>query len=163
MNNAGINGRVNIMDQNLYNRFKMYDKINVDDKSGYHEALVGEVEQSQMSNLYFSKENIKIIQNSIRRGVYDKSNGVYVIDEQDEDAVKIIMREVYFKHVNHEENIIKEIEKLNKHVCDYAVPKLMNEISSYLKYKNDVSTLVVPMDLPKSTYTSQDLHQKPFF
>ena len=31
MNNAGINGRVNIMDQNLYNRFKMYDKINVDD------------------------------------------------------------------------------------------------------------------------------------
>ena len=116
-----------------------------------------------MSDLYFSKENIKIIQNAIRRGVYDKSNGVYVIDEQDEDAVKIIMREVYFKHVKHEENITNEIERLNKHVCDYAVPKLMGEISSYLKYKNDVSTLVVPMDLPKSTYTSQDLQQKPFF
>jgi len=163
MNNAGINGRVNIMDQNLYNRFKMYDKISVDDKSGYNQALVGEVEHSQMSDLYFSKENIKIIQNAIRRGVYDKSNGVYVIDEQDEDAVKIIMREVYFKHVKHEENITNEIERLNKHVCDYAVPKLMGEISSYLKYKNDVSTLVVPMDLPKSTYTSQDLQQKPFF
>ena len=61
MNNAGINGRVNIMDQNLYNRFKMYDKISVDDKSGYNQALVGEVEHSQMSDLYFSKENIKII------------------------------------------------------------------------------------------------------
>jgi hypothetical protein len=163
MNNAGINGRVNLMEQNMFNRFKMYDKINVNDKSSYKEALIGEVEKSLLSNLFFSKENIAIIQNAIRKGVYDKSKGVYLIDEQDEDSVKIIMREIYFKHSKHQENVTKEIEELNKYVCQYAVPKLMGEISSYLKYKSDVSTLVVPMDLPKSTYNSQDLEQKPFF
>ena len=60
MNNAGINGRVNIMDQNLYNRFKMYDKISVDDKSGYNQALVGEVEHSQMSDYISLKKILKL-------------------------------------------------------------------------------------------------------
>jgi hypothetical protein len=161
--NAGINGRVNIMETNIDNRFKMYDKIHVNDKSNYNEALTGEVEKTLLSNLYFSKQNIAIIQNAIRKGVYDKSSGVYVIDEQDEDSVKIIMRTVFFKHAKHSSDVTNEIETLNKFICDYAVPKLIGEISSYLKYKNDVSTLVMPMDLPKSTYHSKDLEQKPFF
>ena len=50
------------------------------------------VSNSGISDLYFSKENIQIIQNGLRAGVYKKSNGSYVIDEQNHDELMIIMR-----------------------------------------------------------------------
>jgi hypothetical protein len=38
---------------------------------------------------------------------------------------------------------------LNKLVLDYAVPTVYNETMGYLKYCQDQSTLVVPLELPR--------------
>ena len=40
---------------------------------------------------------------------------------------------------------------LNNLVVNFCVPKILPEIDAYIKYKNDVSTLVVPIDRPVQT------------
>ena len=58
-----------------------------------------------------------------------------------------------------------QIEGLNQLVLDYAVPQVLGEVESYVKYKHDVSTLAVPMQRPAhmSTAGSNTLELKPFF
>ena len=60
-------------------------------------------------------------------------------------------------------NITEQIVELNKIVVDYCVPKLCSEASAYIKYKNDVSTLAVPMQRPISTYNNNVLELKVSF
>ena len=74
------------------------------------------------------------------------------------------MRSIYLSHaVNIPNDITKQIEELNKLVIDYCVPQLLGECQGYIKYKNDVSTLVVPIDRPVSTYHNNTLETKKFF
>ena len=109
-------------------------------------------------------ENIRIIQNGIRAGVFNNSKGKYKIGDQNEDTLKIIMRSIFLTHaVNIPNDITKQIVELNDLVCGYCVPQLMGECEGYIKYKNDVSTLVVPIDRPLSTYHNNVLETKRFF
>ena len=162
MNN---NGRVNIMGPNTGDLFQLYDKIPVNDEFTDHkDALVGNWENTTLSKAFFSGENIKIIQNAIKAGVYDKSKGKYVIGNQSEDVLKIIMRSTYLQYSSNKSiNITEQIIGLNKLVIDYCVPQLLSECIAYVKYKKDVSSLAVPMSRPKSTYHSNTLHFEKFF
>ena len=50
-----------------------------------------------------------------------------------------------------------QVQALNKLVLDYSVPQIYGEAQGYVKYKNDVSTLVVPIQRPVSTYSNNTL------
>jgi len=141
------NGRVNIIgpeDKNA--RFKMAEKIGIRNKATeYRGALMNVWEDNILARVYFSSENIQIIQNALRKGVYDKSNGKLNIPNQNIDNLKIIMRSVYLQHARHHpDNITEQVETLNKLVLDYAIPYVYNEAVFYLKYVEDQSTLVMP-------------------
>ena len=82
------NGRVKILGSQQKNQFDLYDKIPVSDNSSFRDALTGSWETSELSNTYFSSQNIQTLQNGIRQGVYDKSNGIYMIGEQDVDTLQ---------------------------------------------------------------------------
>ena len=43
------------------------------------------------------------------------------------------------------------------------LPQIYGEAQGYVKYRNDVSTLVVPMDRPVATYTGKTLELKKWF
>ena len=73
MNNTA-NGRVNIMGPNVSTKFSMMDKIPLTTKTDYSNVLTGTFERTRLSDAYFSQNNIQIIQNALRKGVYDKSN-----------------------------------------------------------------------------------------
>ena len=61
------------------------------------------------------QKNIEEIQNSIIRGVYERSNGEYKIDKQDYDTLNIIMRSTFLQYsLNNTENMKEEILSLNK-------------------------------------------------
>ena len=108
--------------------------------------------------------NIQIIQNGIRAGVYKLSNQRFLIGPQDLDTLKIIMRSIFLQHsLNDTKNIPQQIEGLNKLVMNYSVPQIIGEAEGYVKFKNDVSTMAMPMDRPTSTYASNTLELKPWF
>ena len=92
------NGRVDIEGPNIAARFSMMDKIPVNDSSSFRDALTGNWNDTTLSLAFFSERNIKILQNGIRAGVYKRSEGQYLIGEQDCDVLKTIMRGIYLQN-----------------------------------------------------------------
>ena len=147
------NGRIDIINKtespDICNLFAMYDKIPANQCATFREPTLGQWDETLLSKAFFSKENIQIIQNGIRAGVYNKSNGNYVVGQQDCDALKIIMRSVFLQHAaNQPDNVAAQIEQLNQMVLDYCVFHVYSEARGYMKYLYDVSTLAVPLSTP---------------
>ena len=148
-----INGRVNLLEEPSPEvLFKMQERVAVKNKtSQYREALNGIYEESELSNLYFSKANIQIVQNGIRAGIYEKTNKEHIIPPQNIDNIKIIMRNIYIQYAENQNNITSEIERLNQLVLGYIIPQVHGSLVSYLKYIKDQSTLVIPLELPNQS------------
>ena len=141
------NGRVNVLEpEDADVRFKMFEKISLKNKATeYRDPLVDLWEDNILSKVYFSAGNIQIIQNAIRKGVYDMSKGEFSVPNQNIDSLKIIMRSIYLQYAEHHPNdITGQVERMNKLVLDYAVPFVFNEAKFYVKYLRDQSELVVP-------------------
>jgi hypothetical protein len=127
----------------------MYDKIPANQCTTFRNATEGLWTENSLSNTFFSLQNIQIIQNGIRAGVYKRSNGQYLIGPQDCDSLKIIMRSVYLQNAaNQPNNISQQVAELNKMVLDYCIQQVYSEAQGYMKYIDDVSTLVVPIAHP---------------
>ena len=163
--NSNANGRVDILGDKTPDIFQLYDRVPVNNKiTSYRQALTGNWENNIVSNAFFSAANIQIIQNGIRAGVYKLSNQRFLIGPQDLDTLKIIMRSIFLQHsLNDTNNVTQQIEGLNKLVMNYSVPQIIGEAEGYVKFKNDVSTMAMPMDRPTSTYASNTLELKPWF
>lgn len=143
------NGRVDIKTPNTSDLFQMYDKIPANQCTTFRNATEGLWTENSLSNTFFSIQNIQIIQNGIRSGVYKRSNGQYLIGPQDCDSLKIIMRSVFLQYAaNQPNNISQQVYELNKMVLDYCIQQVYSEAQGYMKYINDVSTLVVPIAHP---------------
>jgi hypothetical protein len=150
--NKTTNGRVDIKSPNTSKLFQMYDKIPANQCTTFRSATEGLWDSTALSQAYFSNQNIQIIQNGIRAGVYNRSNGQYVIGPQDCDSLKIIMRSVFLQYsANQPNNIPEQIAELNKIVLDYCIQQVYSEAQGYMTYVNDVSTLVVPIERPVMT------------
>jgi hypothetical protein len=154
LDKSTYNGRVNIIEAPSPDaQFKMQERIAVKNKtSEYREALTGELESNLLATVYFSADNIQIVQNGLRAGVYKMSGDKYVVAPQNMDTLKVIMRSIFLQYAEYDMNNIKnEVARLNKLVLDYAIPNVYNEAVGYMKYMEDQSTLVVPLELPRQT------------
>ena len=149
MSNPITNGRVDIKSPNTSTLFQMYDKIPAHQCSTFRNPTEGLWTETILSNVFFSRANIQIIQNGIRAGVYKRSKGQYVIGPQECDSLKIIMRSVFLQHsANQPENIREQVTELNKLVLNYCIQQVYSEAQSYVKYISDVSTLAIPIAHP---------------
>jgi hypothetical protein len=146
------NGRINIIEPSSPDAmFKMQERLAVKNKTTeYRGALEGTWESSLLSQVYFSAGNIQIVQNALRAGVYKMSNNKFVIAPQNMDTLKIIMRSIFMQYAEHyEHDITGQVARLNKLVLDYAIPSVYGEAVGYLKYCQDQSSLVVPLEIPR--------------
>jgi hypothetical protein len=159
------NGRVDIKTPDTSSLFKLYDKIPANQCVTFRNPTEGLWTSTILSNAFFSKENIEILQNGIRAGIYKKSNGQYVIGPQDCDSLKIVMRSIFLQHsANQVNNVTEQINELNKIVLNYCIQQVYSEAQGYMKYVNDVSTLVVPIAHPVMTNnTDRQLELKSWF
>jgi len=159
------NGRVNIKSPNTSKLFTMYDKIPANQCSTFRNPTEGLWDETYLSKAFFSHQNIQILQNGIRAGVYHRSNGQYVIGPQDCDALKIVMRSVFLQYAsNQNKNISEQIEALNQMVLNYCIQQVYGEAQGYMKYVDDVSTLVVPIAHPvMANNTDRELEFKTWF
>jgi len=165
--NAPYNGRVNVIEpENPDARFQMYERIAIKNKATeYRESLIGEWEANALAQVFFSEGNIQILQNGLRAGVYKMSNNQFVVTPQSIDAIKVIMRSIYLQNARHSDtDITKQVEQLNQLFWNYTVPNLYNESMGYMKYLQDQSSLVVPLELPvQNDRNRKQLELKPWF
>ena len=159
------NGKVNIMGPNTSTLFSMMDKIPINTNTNYQNVLAGNFQRSPLSDSYFSKQNIQYIQNGIRQGVYDKSQRRISVDQQPEDQIVMVMRSMYLQYSkNLDTNIDAQVKDLNGLVLNFCVNNVFNEAVAYLKYREDASTMHIPIMHPiYSNKTNKVLEQKPWF
>jgi hypothetical protein len=165
MDCTSSNGRVDLQGPNTSTLFSLFDRIPANQCAGYRDAMQGNWYNTALSDAFFSRENIQQLQNGIRAGVYDMSNGQYTIGEQSCDELMMIMRSTFLQSsLNQPHDVRQQIATLNGLVLDYAVAQVYSEAQGYIKYKFDVSTLVVPIALPIMSSTGdKQLELKPFF
>ena len=163
--NKVSNGRIDIQSPDTRSLFNMYDKIPAHQCSTYRNPLEGQWDDSTLSNAYFSKENIQIIQNGIRAGVYKQSNNQYVVAPQDCDSLKIVMRSIYLQYsANLPGNISGQIEALNQMVLNFCIQQVYSEAKGYMKYLSDASNMYVPIAHPiLAKDDDKELVLKPWF
>jgi hypothetical protein len=127
-------------------------------------GVQGNLERSVLNQTYFSAANFQIIQNAIRRTVYDKSGEL--IDPVSSDDLFMCMRAIYLLYGrNLPDQIQGQIIELNERVTAYCVPKILAEVSMYRTYLKDISTLPEPLAHPvlQTTAGTKTLPYKPFF
>jgi len=142
----------------------LQEQIPLDDKTNYFNATKYIFQPSELSNTYFSKENINNVHNDIKKKVYELSQNKYVIDDQDMNTLKVIMRSIFLQYSKFQfDNIGKQIEHLNKMVIDYSSNNIYGEIQGYLKYKHDASNMYTPIERPIYLHNDNSLELKRFF
>lgn len=130
-----------------FNRAFTYRQETVASES--EDAIRGNVVATPLNQAYFSPANVQIVQNKIRKTVYDRSNGEFVIDNQSVDELMIVMRAMYLQYGrNLPTQIPEQIATLNQMVADWCAPKILAECSMHQTYLHDIQTLPVPMQSP---------------
>ena len=151
MNNYYQNGRVINVTEKETKRPAMWQNLDNHDvkKDFQYETMVGIYEPTQLNKLYFSRDNLDIVQNMIRYGVWKQSGEKYVIDRQSDVEIQIVMRSIFLQHSpNLNEKIKDQIAYLNGKVASWCIPKIIAEVQQYVGYINDIEKLPMPIDRP---------------
>lgn len=138
------NGRINIVD-NIKSLYAEYKKPAITEDT--NNTISRNITSNDLSNAFFSKKNIQRIQDTIIKEVYIQSNNEFVIGNQSERELVIIMRSYYLqysKNLSYDINI--QINTLNKYVVDWSVKEIIKNINQYIFYKKTVSSLPMPME-----------------
>ena len=76
----------------------------------------------------------------------------------------VLLKHIFLQNSLHQNNNIKEqITTLNDIVIDYCVPKVYSELMAYIKYKEDITTLAVPMNHPIHLSVDKTVELNRFF
>lgn len=129
-----------------------------------HDVISAELQNTPVSDIFFSSRNINALHEGICNMVFNMSNGKYNIGRQSDQELKIIMRSFYLNSLRGgvprfqdniypiddplEQTTLAKVRKLNKEVLDWSVPRIITNIQQYERYKQDVSKLPVPNELP---------------
>lgn len=144
------NGRVSDINTARMAAYTMTDYK--EDMTFSKEATRGIVARNPVSELFFSDLNIDALQQGIRNGVYHKSCQKHVIGRQSDEELKVIMRSIYLQHAkNRPFEVLEQVRELNAHVLTYAVERVLNEVTMYKRYREDVASLPDPMDRAANT------------
>lgn len=155
----GANGRVFFDIKKPAPQFDLYPNSNKP-QTQFENTLNYTQEGTPLSNAYFSKENVEMVQRDIRNTVYElcqRDNDPILtnhkpirIGNQNEMQLQIIMRSIYLQYAKHlDYNISQQIRELNDLVIREAVPGIITNLKQYLGYTADIQRLPMPMDLPQ--------------
>ena len=114
----------------------------------------GILQQTEVTNVFFSKQNKAALQKRMKYEVYQQFNNT-IISDQSEEQLFIIMRSMLLQYGNLlNPNTIEEVRKLNKYVLDYAVKRIIAELIQYTGYINKIDS--TPNLLPLPDYTNKN-------
>ena len=96
-----------------------------------------------VSRVFFSKENIGLLQRRIIREIMKITNGQYLIETQDENDLLTVMKAIYSDNPSDldlvtNNDIRNYIARLNNIVIADIVPDIISELKTYFRYLDDV-------------------------
>ena len=108
------------------------------------------LENSDVSLLFFSDNNVRRIQSQIKGEVYRLSNGIFKLEvDQDESDLLLAMRYIFIEFgQNLPTHIVRQVKLLNKHLIEYIIPDIMTNIKQHYAYLKEISSPIKPMEQP---------------
>ena len=135
-----------------------------EETSGHLSAMQ---QPTMLSRAFFSAPNIQMLQNALRRGVYEATHTN--VHEQSPDQLRLVMRSIFLQHSRNQTEsadvVRAQIRELNEKVVTYCIPVVVSSLKQYQQYLVDISTMPTPMEygLATSQAGSRSLEMKPFF
>ena len=140
--------------------YELFENLNV--QNNKFEKMTGNNQESLLSNLYFSQENIDYLQTEVISRVYEKTNKKHIIGRQSEDELMIVMRSIYLQHGKNMITLLeRQVDVLNNLVLDYCVDNIYTNLLQYFEYINDITKDQPVLDMPQSTYVKGEKSLKP--
>ena len=117
-----------------------------------NEIKVSEEDLGALEKVFFSKENINLINKQLILQVYRKSNKQFLICPQKEENLIVVMRYFYLEYARHlPYNIKEQIMDLNCMVVGEILPTVVTNADQKVGYLRDISTQPVGPPLPINT------------
>lgn len=155
--NNSHNGRLPNLESPIASYLPVYDytTLNPPTKNNRFakEAIQGIILATPLSALFFSKENIDILQDGLRYKVFVLSKEKkLVVSRQSDMELKVVMRGIFLQYALHQPNdLIGQVKVLNGRVLDYAAKNVLSNALQYKMFRHDLETLPVPLDRSTST------------
>lgn len=103
-----------------------------------------------VARLFFSKTNIKIIQNNIKQTIAKITCNKFIIqDDQDDSDLLIAMRAIYLQESRFlPEHIKHQVKRLNLKLINYIVPDMITNIKQAYGYQREINQPLHMIDRP---------------
>ena len=141
-----LNGRIPVSPDTMFHPYKFADK---GDKVKPPATNLANLQESTLlSKTFFLPQNITILQNALRKRVYDQTK--HIIQEQSVEQLHIVMRSIFLQYSTNRtdsaEIITEQVSHMNELVLDYCVPIVVSNLRQYEHYRKDISQMPVPME-----------------
>lgn len=109
-----------------------------------------QMENTPVSLMFFSDENIARINKQIKKEIFDLSRGAFRLEvDQDESDLLLAMRYVYLEYSkNLPTHIVRQVKILNRELLNYIIPDMMTNIKQHYGYLKEISEPIKPMEQP---------------
>jgi hypothetical protein len=94
-----------------------------------------------VGRIFFSRDNIKRIQKLIRKIIYEKSNKMFIVSEdQEESDLLISMRLIYNTEGRYiPDHIVHQVKRLNLKLINYIIPDMITQIKQSYGYQKEIN------------------------
>ena len=123
-----------------------------------NQLKIPECNINDLELIYFSDENIELINKQLIISVFINSNKKYKISNQSTIALTIVMRYIFIEYSkNLSYNIREQIKELNCRVINELVPKILTEVSQRVNYLKEINTPRKILEYPKNVHKTKNL------
>jgi hypothetical protein len=122
-----------------------------DYKSSVEDAVAKLQTENELSDIFFSEDNINYVRKEITKTIYNKTHGKIIIDDQPYLDILIKMQSVYYLYGRFlPDDIDKQVSELNYITIRELVPEILVQIKQQLSYIRDISRPPDMMNLPSN-------------
>ena len=151
------NGRVILNDGQHYLPYETYTGSNVP-QTNFSGSMKGIQEESTVAKMFFSKENVDLIQQEIIKSVYQQIG--QTISRQSDLHLQIIMRSIHLQYGKNLPCQIKEqTHELNRLVIKEALHIIIPNIQQTIGYRQELSKLPGALDRPLNVSSAGNILQ----
>jgi hypothetical protein len=139
-----------------YNKYTNLDNKNIErnnwaTESSIQKSLLKSVyTPTPLGELFFCPDNIRRLQNKIKKSIFIESKGKYKLDtDQNESDLLIVMRAVYIQDsYNSPYRIVHQVKELNKKVINRILSEMISNIKQNEEYISSIDRPIDPIPLP---------------
>jgi hypothetical protein len=121
-----------------------------------NQTKITECDTGVLANVFFSDENMELINRQLIYSIWKNTNGEFKINNQSKEKLIIVMRYIFIEYARHLPYDVKgQIKELNCRVVTDIVPNIITNIQQYVGYLKDIEKIRDPLPLPISTKTTR--------